>query len=302
MAGPAGCGKSFWQHNIITPLLGGNSARPIQYMTGGTTFNMDLIGAEHWMLEDDHSKRGHAPRRELGTSMKNVTANKNQRAHAKGRNGFVVQSRHWVSGSINDEGDNMSTLPELDDSITDKLMLLWCKPAINNEWPGPNGAVTEMEARVKEQVPAFVYWLLNEYVLPEEFVDYRFGVKAFQNPELVSRIENAKPGSEVEELIDILYAEALKTKGYKITDHIRLDNELRNSDLVGAQARRLFHNEYRTVIGALKTLRSKNPSKYVYLETSSYRPRPWIISAGPMPTEHQIKVEVEIDKSLEVRH
>ncbi len=46
-AGPRECGKSLLQNHIITPIVGGRSAKPHRYMSGDLPFNGDLFGCEH---------------------------------------------------------------------------------------------------------------------------------------------------------------------------------------------------------------------------------------------------------------
>src|SRR4029078_4317598 len=55
LAGPAGSGKSVVQNCILTPLLGGRSAKCAPYLQGKTSVNGELFGAEHLMLEDESS-------------------------------------------------------------------------------------------------------------------------------------------------------------------------------------------------------------------------------------------------------
>jgi hypothetical protein len=52
MAGPSDCGKSFVQEHVITPLLGGRSADPTNYLLGKTTFNAEMGGAEHLAMQE----------------------------------------------------------------------------------------------------------------------------------------------------------------------------------------------------------------------------------------------------------
>ena len=51
LVGPADCGKTLLQSQIITPALGGRSADPALFLTGGTHFCADLWGAEIGIAE-----------------------------------------------------------------------------------------------------------------------------------------------------------------------------------------------------------------------------------------------------------
>jgi hypothetical protein len=82
LAGPRGCGKSLLQ-NLFTEILGGRSAKPYRYMSGGTQFNADLFGPEHLMIEDEHSSTDIRSRRAFGSNIKQFTSNHTQSCHGK---------------------------------------------------------------------------------------------------------------------------------------------------------------------------------------------------------------------------
>lgn len=270
LAGGPGCGKSFWQVNVVSEMLGGRVAKPIQYMTGQTSFNSDLIGCEHLMLEDENVKRDHPSRRALGTAIKGFTVNTQQRVHAKGKDAFVVNSRHWITLSVNDEEENLHVLPPLDESIKDKITLVMCRMAINNDWPGPNGAVEDMEVRVKRQIPAFVWWLLNVWQIPVEITDHRFGVKSYQNPELLSRIDTGDQELELAELIERHWKEmAVAGKTLTITANEVFD-ALCGDPEVGYRAKKLlsWNNAAGTYLGRLV---KRFPKRYSGTRTNKDR-------------------------------
>jgi hypothetical protein len=54
LCGPPSCGKSLVQNRIITPLLGGRSASPLEWLTGQTSFNSELFEAVHLIIEDEY--------------------------------------------------------------------------------------------------------------------------------------------------------------------------------------------------------------------------------------------------------
>lgn len=293
MAGPPNCGKSFWQHLVITPILGGKmAANPLQYMTKQTSFNKELIETEHWALDDAAGGLNYHERRLLGAGIKMATVNKNQTCHPKGKTAFTVSSRHWLSASLNDEVENISMLPEMDESLVDKFQLLKCTQAINAEWPGDENAIQRLEKSVAEQIPAFIYWLLNEYEVPEALKDGRFGVKAYQNPELVSKIDNAKPAADLQELIDIRFEEVFEKRGFIIADHLSLEKDLREDTMIGPAIKRILDGGWgkRSLSHMLSALKAKHPTRYEY-QDGNRRPRPWvIIGEGKTADPEQVKL------------
>jgi hypothetical protein len=278
LAGPPGCGKSFWQNRVVTPMLGGRVARPMQYMTGGTTFNEDIIQAEHLMLEDENSRVDLRTRREFGTAIKNFTVNVTQRVHGKGRDAFVVESSHWMTLSVNDEAENLSVLPPLDNSLTDKIILMKCHTAINDDWPGKGEAVTELQAQIEAQVPAFIHYLLNEHKVAPELYDVRFGVKGYQDTELCERIDGLAPETELEALIDRCWAQAKVEKKKVHIGSMDMQLQLEAHNELSYRAKNLLR--FTTACGVyLDRLHEKNPTKFVK-PCASMRPRVWTIDFG----------------------
>src|SRR5271165_1693831 len=82
LAGPANCGKSLLQ-NLITILFGGRSCKAYRYMSGKTTFNSDMMAAEHQVIEDEQASTDLRARRNFGAEIKIVTANDDVSSHAK---------------------------------------------------------------------------------------------------------------------------------------------------------------------------------------------------------------------------
>ena len=201
LAGKAGCGKSLIQ-NIITELFGGRSAKPYQFMTGETTFNADLFGAEHLMIEDEAPDTSFKARKKFGTALKQFTVNRTQRLHAKGRDAVSLKPFWRVSISLNDEPDDLNVLPILDESLEDKLILL---QVYKRQFPVSTNTSEQWESFWKtlcDELPAFVYWLLNEFQIPDELKSERFGVKHFHHPRLLSAIGALSPEVQMLDLID----------------------------------------------------------------------------------------------------
>jgi hypothetical protein len=123
LVGAADCGKSFLQNKIITPLLGGRSAKPYQYMTAQTSFNSDLFKGEHLIIADETPATDYDSRCAFGAGIKNIVAEPMQRLHAKGKDAMMLEPFWRVSMSLNDEPENLMVLPPYNDSIKDKLIL-----------------------------------------------------------------------------------------------------------------------------------------------------------------------------------
>jgi hypothetical protein len=199
-AGPANCGKSLVQH-IIGLLLGGRTAAPYRYMSGGTQFNSELFGAEHLAIEDEAPFTDIRARRALGAQIKNMTVNTLHSCHPKGRPALSLAPFWRLTISVNDEPEFLMTLPPMDESIADKITLFKCQ---HQAMPMPTATTDEREqfmTAIQTELPAFVYWLLNIFEVPEEIRCHRFGVKHFHHPQVLGALELLAPESRLWDLI-----------------------------------------------------------------------------------------------------
>lgn len=193
--GAAGCGKSFCQR-LITALLGGRVADPYLAMVGRTDFNEHLAEAEHLAMEDKQALRDIKSRLAFGTAIKQLTVSADLAIHGKGKKQFTAPCFHRLTLSVNDDGDNITCLPLLDDSIADKLMLFRCSRATML----PDYA--ENWRRFEVELPALVHFLLNTYRIPEDMQSVRFGVKHYHHPAVVELLQQFEPHVRFREVLD----------------------------------------------------------------------------------------------------
>jgi len=200
-AGPAGCGKSLLQ-NLLTIMFGGRSAKPYQFMTGGTDFNSELFGAEHLMIEDEAPSTDYRSRRKLGSFIKQITVNVDQRFHGKGRDALMLKPFWRLSISLNDEPEDLLILPPIDSGIEDKLIIL---RAFKRTFPMPTSTQIEKKSfwdTLCSEIPAFLFWLLNTYEIPASLVSDRFGITHFHNSGLIESLHATSPEAELLSLVD----------------------------------------------------------------------------------------------------
>jgi len=274
LAGPPDCGKSMLQ-NLITPLLGGRSAKPYGWMTGATDFNGDLFEAEHLIIEDEAASTDIRARRNFGARLKEVTVNSTQRCHAKNRQAVTLQPLWRTSITVNDEPENLMVLPPLDDSIADKLILLRA-----NKRPMPMPTSTPAEIRVfmetlLSELPALCDFL-EKWTIPRELVSHRFGITHYHHPEIVRAIDALAPETRLLQMIDeVVMAERELWSGTAE----QLERLLVKADRgMAFEVQRLLH--YTTACGVyLARLARKLPAR---VERDRHRDsRRWIIRRAP---------------------
>lgn len=192
LAGPSGCGKSFAQ-SWITELLGGRAAKPYRYMIGETAFNSDLAGAEHLVIEDDAASTDIRSRRKFGAAMKTFCVSQEMSVHAKGRQAVTLRTFRRVTVSVNDEPENLVIFPPLDESITDKLILCRCRPAV--------GDGRDLMATLVGEVPRMRRWL-HEFTLPASHRSERYGVREYAHPDLIETLQAVSHEERLLALVD----------------------------------------------------------------------------------------------------
>ena len=201
LVGPAECGKSLLQ-DIITQILGGREAKPYKFMTDATRFNSNLAGAEHLRIGDENPHTDIRARRNFGAQLKNITVEESHQVEAKYRDALTLRPFWRLSISLNDEPENLLVLPPLDEHIMDKMIILKCS---KRPMPMPTATIEERAAfweKLVGEIPAFLAWLDSSFWVPTEFVSQRFGVQAFQHPDIKAELLGFEPPMVLLNLID----------------------------------------------------------------------------------------------------
>lgn len=233
LAGPAGAGKSLLQ-SVITEMLGGRSARPYEWLMGETSFNEDLIGSEHLMIEDDASSRDPRKRAFFGAQLKKLIANEIIRGHPKGAKAMYVHAFNRVTISLNDEPENLLVLPNIADDNSDKITLLKTFRATFPFGKDNLQARRKFRDTLSSELPAF-FSFLAEWKIPARMADQRYGCKAYQNEELIQALHQEEPETHLLELIDRLKIWGVDNTPWQGTA-TQLQDELREKDRHGRVA------------------------------------------------------------------
>ena len=200
LAGPKNCGKSFFQ-DIVTELLGGRTGRPFSYMSGKTDFNSELFGAEHLVIADENSNRDMNSRRLFGSRIKDYTVNTSMHCHGKFREALTLTPCQRLTISLNDEDDNLLILPPIDESLSDKIILL---KIYIPEFPLDSSGVVNRQSlweTIKDELPGLIHHI-EQFKIPAKLRDSRFGLTGFQHPILMESLEELNPEGKLLALID----------------------------------------------------------------------------------------------------
>jgi hypothetical protein len=203
MAGPVNSAKSLTQ-GLITEIMGGRSAKPYLYMTGGTTFNGDLFRAEHLMIEDDAEHISMEARRVFAAHIKSISVNRDQHCHGKNKEALTLTPIWRLSISLNDEPQRLLVLPNLDPDVADKMIILkvrYCPMPMPTDTPGQRQAFWQ---RLKGELPHFVHHL-QQWEIPDELRSPRFGIVHFHHPEIATMLFRASPENRLLEIIELAF-------------------------------------------------------------------------------------------------
>jgi hypothetical protein len=177
------------------------SSKPYQFMMGHTQFNSHMFGAEHLMLEDEAESVDIRSRRHFAANIKTILTGRDQNCHAKHREALILNPLWRMSLSLNDDPERLQVLPPLDIDVRDKIIVL---KVIKSRMPMPTGS-PELDARFWNQLilelPAFLHHL-EQWQVPSELADSRYGITPYQHPEIVEKLEQTTPELKLLEFID----------------------------------------------------------------------------------------------------
>jgi hypothetical protein len=200
LAGPVDCGKSFVQKYVISPLLGGRRTDPFLSLSGATSFTT-RSEYEHWAMAD----KGASDIRAFATNIKEMVANEDVTEHKKTKDSRSVAAFHRISLSCNDEEKYLNVLPDIDNSLVDKILVLKCSRGGIPEDRGDHQIKKMFLAKVTSELPAFLEYLLTLDASGPEF-NGRFGVAIYQNAEIMARKMGAKVKASQSKGADVLGA------------------------------------------------------------------------------------------------
>lgn len=196
LTGSKGDGKSL-AIAIINKCLGGRSAKAYRYLSGGTQFNAELAGVELLTVDDDASSKDHRSRLHLAQSIKANQFAANVSIEGKNRDAITLDPVQTIVFAVNDDPEHLRVLPELDDNMRDKILLLKTKPAVLPEALG--GREDVIGAAVDEALPGFLFGLDSRDLSGAH--DVRGRLRCFWHPEIVEAIGALSPEQQLRELV-----------------------------------------------------------------------------------------------------
>lgn len=199
LIGDPSTGKNFIQMYVITALLG-RLGDPTEWLTNAqASFNSDWFGKEHQAVCDPPGGGDKRTKRIFTSKLKSLSANESHRFHAKGKDAELMQPKFVVSISANKNYHSRAILPYvLASDIRDKLIVL--------SWSNERGPLPMRQSerepfleRIQAELPAFAFYLLNEFQIPDEIIDRsgRFATNGYCEPGLADLFLSELPSHEL---------------------------------------------------------------------------------------------------------
>jgi len=191
LTGRKGDGKSLLIETISRS-LGGRWAKGYDFFSGQKNFNSELAGAELIVMDDDAASKDHRARVRLAQAIKANQFAAGVRMEAKNRDTINVDPVQAIVIAVNCDPEELRVLPELTDSMEDKIMLLKTRPAECHDTPEENIAAIEAE------LPAFLHQIEARDL--SGAYDGRRRLKCFWHPEVVEAVGLLSPERQLLEL------------------------------------------------------------------------------------------------------
>jgi hypothetical protein len=154
LVGGQGDGKSLLIE-IVKRSLGGRSANAHKFFSGQTKFNADLVGSELMYVDDNAASKDHTSRAKFSQHIKAQLFAGSVAIEGKGVDAVELAPVQSLIMAVNSEPQHLRVLPELDQSMKDKIILLLTKPS-----PLPSDLAGDRErtqSKLSEDLPNFLH-------------------------------------------------------------------------------------------------------------------------------------------------
>jgi hypothetical protein len=200
IAGPVEIGKTFLVTAMMSKVFGG-SANAAPWIMGDTTFNSELFYSGLWLLDDATAANDPVGRRAFSAAFKRVAASREFYYNEKFRTAGKAIWLGRVVVTLNADEESVRTLPDVDLSNADKIVMLSTVKERCWEFPA------NIEEILARELPYYCRWLLDTQTPAHLLSGGRFGIKAYADPELFEKAEQSSPVSSFREIMEIWHKE-----------------------------------------------------------------------------------------------
>lgn len=204
IAGPQACGKSLFNVKMLAPSLGGGIDSADYYVNGGT-FNDIFYNYGLHMVDDAEPGSKPGAQKAMAARLKKTAASSSISVNGKNRD---IKQIEWIGRvciTMNNDVESLKATPEIQDSLEDKLIAV--------QAVAPTGLLDLesdiIEAKIKEELPHLLQWLLD-WTPPKAVQGKdRYGVKHYCNLKLRQDMESGSSDEVFLERLNV-YIEEFK--------------------------------------------------------------------------------------------
>lgn len=199
LAGKPKSGKTLLNRRILGRLLGGHSD-PAQHLLGDKNFTKALFASPLLALDDAVCSADPKKKMVYTETIKKLVANPSLPYEAKYGDEFEAEWKGRLVITLNDDAQSIRALPEITDSIKDKVHLFKMGDSLINTFPN------DIEQIIEKELPHFGAYLLAWEPPAEIMKDSRYGVTYYHEKQLaewaVRHSETADLGESLESFLD----------------------------------------------------------------------------------------------------
>ena len=191
LVGPVQCFKSFIIEQVLRPAMGGYADLSSIVSGESNGFNSELYHSPLAVIDDSKAAESEAQLNRYASAIKKLAAHGRHKYHEKFVTPILVEWKGRVVIAANDDVVSIKSVPALDISNEDKLIVLAMQTWEEN--PGP-----EALRDVVEELPHLLAWL-KEWDYPRGLVDpgSRYGIRSIVAPEIRDKIDASARTSEL---------------------------------------------------------------------------------------------------------
>lgn len=196
IAGPPGVGKTLLSTAVVSRLVGGH-VEAGDFLTGeGGRFTEHLFSKPLLTLDDSLPSASAGGHTRYTSAIKKLVANHDFQYEAKYGKAAQIPWLGRIIVTMNLDPEALRMLPELEDSIADKVCFFRAA-GVHRKFP------FDLNDIINRELPFLARWL-EEWTLPPELVgEARYGTKQYMDPMLYMQAVSCSSGAVLEEIINI---------------------------------------------------------------------------------------------------
>ena len=152
-------------------------------------------------MDDEALSNRSADREKLAHQLKQMTVTGSARYHAKGVDAAMLPTWWRVVFCLNDNAKSLQVLPPLVAGVRDKIIILKGSTRTESRFPAGTSEA-QIDAAYEAELPAFLYWLLHTFEIPQEMRNERFGIETWHHPEPAEILMSLDDEAQLLSLID----------------------------------------------------------------------------------------------------